>query len=144
MGKTVYSKDELLALSMQRFAAVSSGDLDATMAVLVDEPVFELHPAGLQLSGHADVLQYYKQFLASAGHAISGDIIDTFVSDSAVCLELRMTHGADDDTPEYFRMIAVQPVENGRFTGERLYGDERLFRLMFPNPVWSLFQPLEI
>lgn len=136
------SKDELLSLAARRFEVVGGKDLAGTMGILVDEPVFELFPANLRLSGQDNVRRYYRNFF-DAVDGISGEVIGTYVADNAVCLELKMLYRGIGGEVESFRLIAVQPVEGGRFTGERLYGDERLFRLMFPEPIWSLFQPIK-
>lgn len=141
MNGQSHSKDGLLSLSARRFEAVGSRDLEATMAMLVEKPVFELFPVGLRLSGQANVRRYYECFFAT-GEALGGEVIDMFVSDDAVCMELKMRY-AGVHGEEWSRMIAIQPVEGDRFTGERLYGDERLFRQMFSEPIWSLLQPLE-
>lgn len=143
MSGQLLTKNELLSLSARRFQAVGSKDLEATMAILVDEPVFEIFPANLRLSGQANVRRYYANYFAVASDRIGGEVVDAFVSDNSVCLEMKMRYETAPGKVEHFRIIAVQPVEGERFTGERLYGDERLFRLMFPEPIWSLFEPIE-
>lgn len=135
--------EKLQALAGKRFEKVGSGNLDAAMSVLIDEPIFELYPVGLKLVGQADTRKYYDHFFNTAGPRISSKLVDMFYSNSAVSLELILTYAHPDREPEDFRLLAIQPVEGDRFTGERLYGDTKLFELMFGGPIWSLLTPIE-
>ena len=43
------------------------GKLDELMATLVEDPVYEFHPAGLRMTGRDRVRRYYAQFIEQCG-----------------------------------------------------------------------------
>jgi hypothetical protein len=134
-------KDQLAALAAKRFEVVGSGDIDATMSILVDDPVFELYPVGLQLAGQADVRRYYEHLFQSP--KVRAEHLGTLFADNAIAFELKLTHQPPSGDAEPFRLLAIMEMMDGRFTGERLYGDERLFRILFGGPIWSLLKPVD-
>ncbi len=131
------TKNDLLALATRRFKAVESANVDESMSVLIDDPVFDLFPIGLRLSGQENVRNYYSYFFDHAKHDFHSKPIDVFYADAAIGFELDITHAPSVGEPVIYRLFAIMPVEGDRFTGERLFGDERLFRLMFGGPTWS-------
>lgn len=142
MSSADQSREKLMALSMRRFQAVGSGDVDASMSVLIEEPVFELYPVGLKLSGNANVRRYYAHFFETAAPLIRFEPVETFFSETAIALELAIHYTPAAGATEPYRLLAIQPLQGDHFTGERLYGDERLFRIMFGGPIWSLLTPI--
>lgn len=136
------SMEELRALAARRFAAVGSGDIEATMALLVDEPVFDLHPVGLRLEGQSAVRLYYARFFAVCHGTLSAEPLATYFADDAIVCELALTHQPPSGPREPYQLLAIMETEAGRFKGERLYGDERLFRIMFGDPIWPLLTPI--
>ncbi len=137
------SKDELMALAARRFEVVGNGDIEATMSLFVDEPVFELYPVGLQLCGQTNVRRYYENFFRSGDGAMEAENLLTLFSDDAIAFDLKLTKRSSSGNSEVFRLMSIMQVVDGRFTGERLYGDERLFRIIFGEPIWPLMTPIE-
>lgn len=135
-GGSGWSRERLLELATRRFEVVGAGDVDGAMSVLAPEPVFELRPVGLQLRGRDNVRRYYE-YMCAHGSASGFTLVDLYFADAAVAYELHLEYGS-----ETFRLMAVMPTDGNRFAGERLFGDERLFRIMFGGPIWSLLTPL--
>jgi hypothetical protein len=135
-------QDHLLAVTGRRVAAVQSGDLEAVMAALVDEPVFDFYPLGLRLAGSADVRRYYERFLSDVIPRSQGSLVGAYVGSAEVAFEF-VTEVADPERGvETFRILAVQPVVGDRVAGERLYCPERYVRVIVGDELWSLLGPI--
>ena len=135
------SKDELLALTGKRFDAVGRGDVKGALAVLVDDPIFDLYPAGLRLRGRENVRRHYEHYFKHVAPAIVGaEQIATYFADDAIGFEFTMSWRAENGAVQASRMLVVTPVEGDKFTGERVYTDERLIRWMFAG---GTLEPIE-
>ena len=92
-GRGVDGRHDLTATPARRHgrrvAAVQSGNIDAVMASLVDEPVFDFFPLGLRLSGQDDVRRYYGHFLTEVITRSQGTLVATFVGERG---RLRVRH----------------------------------------------------
>lgn len=135
------SKDELLALTAKRFDAVSRGDIEGALAVLVDNPCFDLYPVGLRVSGRENVRRHYEHYFKHVAPAILGaEQVATYFTDDAIAFEFTMSWRAEDGAVQASRMLVVTPVQGDKFTGERVYTDERLVRWMFAG---GTFEPIK-
>ena len=134
--------DHLLAVAQRRVAAVESGDVDAVMAVLVDEPVLDFYPVGLRLSGHEDVRRYYGHFMTDVIPRSTGCLVASFVGQSEVAFEFITSVSDGAGGVESFRILAIQPVDGDRVAGERLYASERYVRLIVGDELWHLLAPI--
>jgi len=105
-------------------------ELDALMQTLVAEPVFEFHPPGAALVGGDTLRRYYARFLehfmplVEEVHLI-GQTGDGSASVHEYQIRLRI-----DGRLEDHQLVAVMFGSEDRMGGERLYGSDRLLRLM--------------
>lgn len=137
------TKEKLSALADKRFQVSGSRDVDTTMSLLIGEPVYEIYPIGLRLAGQENVRRYYEYMFSHVTPTISAEHLDTFFADNSIAFELKLTHQPSSGDSESFRLFSIMDVIGDRFVGERLYGDERLFRIFFGGPIWSLMKPIE-
>jgi hypothetical protein len=122
---------------------VQSGDIDAVMAALVDEPVFELWPIGLRLSGGDHVRRYYGHFLGEVmPRSAGGELVGTYVGEHEVAFEFVTGYTHDSGEVETFHILAIQPVVGDRVAGERLYGSDRYMHLIVGDELWHLLEPI--
>ena len=56
-----WTVEDMHELGTRHAALEAKGDLEATMATLVDEPVYEFWPLGLSMKGEAPVRRYYER-----------------------------------------------------------------------------------
>ena len=58
-----WTVERMQALGTKHAQLETEGDLDGTMATLVDEPVYEFWPAGRRLTGRDAVRRYYAHLI---------------------------------------------------------------------------------
>ena len=135
-------RDRLIALARAHAAAEARGDLAATLATLDPEPVYELFPVGLAFRGMAATRAYYDHFFSSflprvAGHRLRSE----WVSDEGVGQEYEIELRVEGGGTERHRVIGILTFGREALSGERVWGSERLLRLMF-GPVYQQAAPL--
>ena len=134
MVKTVA---ELTAIAHRHAAAEADGDLAATLATLEAEPIYELYPIGLRMTGLPLARRYYSHFFAGVVPRIAGyEMLGEWVNELGVLQEYRVAirHGAG--RVRDFRIVGLLKFGDIALTGERLYADTELLRILFA-PVWS-------
>ena len=124
-----------------RHARIEAGcDLEGTMATLVEDPVYELHPMGLCFRGQDQVRRYYdnlmKNFIPST---VGYTLIAEWVNENSVAQEYEIVVGVDGGE-EAHRVVGILWSDGGPLLGgERVYGGERIIRLM----VGEMYDELE-
>ena len=120
------------------------GDLDATMATLVDEPVYEFWPMGRKMVGRDRVRRYYEHLINDfIPSQIGYTMIEETLSPSALAQEYIIEiHGPDG--PESHRVLGVLYAamdSPGLLGGERIWGSEAFLRQMI-GPIWDELEPI--
>ncbi|NMO03523.1 hypothetical protein HH308_20105 [Gordonia sp. TBRC 11910] len=124
---TQQQMEDLLALHEK---AEFEMDLEATMATLVDNPVYELPSIGWHIEGRDAVLETYRRMLpGSEVRNVWADRRVHAISENELCREAYVYF----DTPEgrttgqYF---AVMAFEGDKILGERMYMDTSFAKAM--------------
>lgn len=135
-------RETLVAVAHAHAAAEGAGDMDATMATLVENPVYELQPIGLVLRGREAVREYYEYFFSDFSRRISGFALRSeWVTDEGVGQEYQIFVKGPDG-PRRFDIIGILTFgPNGLLSGERLYASEELYRMMF-GPLFQRAVPI--
>lgn len=134
MAKTVA---ELTAIAHRHAAAEADGDLAATLATLEAEPVYELYPIGLRMTGLPLARRYYSHFFAEVVPRIAGyEMLGEWVNEFGVLQEYRVAIRHEAGQVRDFRIVGLLKFGDTALTGERLYADTELLRILFA-PVWS-------
>ena len=137
-----WNRDRMLELGRRHAELEERRDLDALMGTLVKEPVYEFHPLGLRLVGGDRVRRYYVQFFADFMEKIAGyELLQEWVNDGSVVQEYDITLDVDGDR-ETHRVLGVLYAEGELLGGERIYGSERLVRLM-TGDLFGELEPLK-
>jgi hypothetical protein len=118
------------ALGERHVVAETGDDVDALMATLVQDPVYEFHPCGLTMRGQDAVQRFYQQFFE---HFVSlrdsYELLSEWVSEESVAQEYDIGLRVDGKV-EHFRVIGVLYAEGELLGGERVYGSERFVQLL--------------
>ncbi|HXZ61509.1 MAG TPA: hypothetical protein VEG62_02120 [Acidimicrobiales bacterium] len=129
---------DLVAVARAHAQAEAEDDLATVLATLEDDPVYELQPVGLVLRGMDLAKRYYDYFFTEfrplvADYALRGE----WVGDEGVLQEYTIwTTTGPDGAVERHEVIGLLTFGTTRLSGERVYGSDRLLRLMF-GPVYE-------
>ena len=104
--------ESLVAIAHRHASAESEGDLAGTLATLEPEPVYELYPVGLRMTGMALARRYYEHFFANVVLRITGPrMLGEWVNEQGVLQEYSVSVRCDDGRVAEFRIIG--PAEFG-------------------------------
>jgi SnoaL-like domain len=123
----------MVAVAHAHAAAEAVGDIDATMATLDENPVYELQPMGRVLRGHDIAREYYEHFFARCQPRITGyELRSEWVTDDGVLQEYVLHVDDPPDTKGRFHIIGILTFGTaGKLSGERIYASDDLTRFMF-------------
>lgn len=125
-------RDALIAVAHAHAAAEDAGDIDATMATLDDDPLYELLPMGVAMRGREAARQYYEHFFSNCRPKITGyQLRSEWVTDEGVGQEYQLF--VDNGVgPQRFDIIGILTFgSNGRLSGERIYASDELIKILF-------------
>ncbi|HPG24004.1 MAG: hypothetical protein H6748_07235 [Spirochaetaceae bacterium] len=119
-------------------------DLEATMATLVDEPVYEFWPVGRRMRGRDAVRRYYTHLMQVFMPSQRGfALVEEWLSEASLAQEYAVDI-AGDDGPETHRVIGVliaSAERDGLLAGERIWASEAFLRRML-GPAWDELEPI--
>jgi hypothetical protein len=115
--------------------------MEATMATLGDDPVYELLPVGLVFRGRDAARTYYEHFFSTfRPTARRGELRAEYASDEGLAQEYVLYVTRPDGTEERHPLVSVLTFGQSALSGERVYASERLLRLLF-GPAYELGRP---
>lgn len=129
MGEA-WTKAKMYELGTRHARVEAEGDLDATLATLVDDPVYEFWPMGFKLRGMDGVRRYYAHLLGEFVPRTRGyTLLSEWANETSVAQEYEIRVDVGGQT-EAHRVIGILYGDGPLLTGERIYGSERCVRLM--------------
>jgi hypothetical protein len=106
-------------------------DIEGVLGTLVDNPVYEFHPARLRLEGKENIRQFYREHFASFFPLIQSFVMINECWDMhSVCMEYDVHLKAPYDSNRAYRIMVTLSEENSRLIGERFYVENELAQLM--------------
>jgi hypothetical protein len=129
----------MYALGMKHATLEADGDLDGTMATLIDVPVYEFWPMGKRMTGRDQVMRYYEHLVGDfMPRQIGYEMVSETLSSEALSQEYMIEiHG--DNGPEKHRVLGILVAASdgsGLMSGERIWGSDAFLRQMI-GPVWD-------
>ena len=135
------NRDEMIALARRHAAAERNGDMATTLATLEPDPLYELEPVGRVLRGMDAARRYYEHFFGTFRSFIeASERLAEWVTDEGMGLENVLRLRLPDGSRERHRVIGILVFGKKALAGERVWGSERLLRLMF-GPVYDSSLP---
>jgi len=125
-------------------AAEGAADFDATLATLEGEPVYELLPVGLRMRGMDAARRYYRHFFDHVQPRMVADkaiVHGSWLGDTGLGIEYTVYVTGDDGVERPYRILGILTFGQTALTGERVWADEELLRLMFA-PLWEEMEPM--
>ena len=128
--------------ALKHSAAEGAGDMAGTMETLEADPVYDLYPIGRRMKGYDRARRYYEHFFKEVQPRIAGfEMISEWVGEAGVNQEYDVRYRYDDGRIRTFRILGILTFGDTKMSGERLYADEELLKIMFA-PVWSELEPI--
>lgn len=137
--KTGWTTELMRDVGTRHATLEAAGDLDGTMATLIEVPVYEFWPMGKRMVGRDSVLRYYEHLISDfMPRQIGYTMIEETISDSAISQEYVIELNGPSG-PEFHRVLGVlfaAPDSPGLLGGERIWGSDELLSQMV-GPVWD-------
>jgi hypothetical protein len=132
----------LLDIAHAHAAAEAVDDIDTVMETLDDDPTYELQPLGVAFRGRDAAKFYYDYFFGTVKDLISGyDLRGEWANDVGLAQEYVIHFRLPDGSEESHAVFSILVFGEEKLSGERLYGSERLFELLF-GPALELTRPV--
>ncbi|WP_176593636.1 hypothetical protein [Sphingobium sp. EM0848] len=135
----------LISVAHRHALTEGAQDVDAIMATMEGEPVYELYPVGKRFSGMANTRRYYEHFVAHVQQRMRGaaPVSQSFGPDGVV-EEYTISILLDGATePSMHRIMAILTFGEEGLSGERIYSDEAFLRTLL-GPLWAELEPIEL
>lgn len=141
---------ELIEIAEKYAAAEAAGDLEATLNTFESEPVFELYPIGLRLTGAENVRCFYRHFFAHIAPRMVRDRERShgeWRGKTGLVKEYQIAYryaeaSEPHDRAWMFRVLKVITFGDRALRGAHIYADENLLKIMFA-PVWDDLEIIE-
>lgn len=134
--------DQLHAVALEHARAETDGDLETTLATLEDDCVYELQPVRRRLVGKDRARRYYEWFFANFMPRVDNyELRGEWLDQGGLLQEYTMWVRGDDGNVGRYDLIGVLTFGTDRLSGERLYGNEEILRLLF-GPLYDETEPL--
>src|SRR5262249_34969522 len=135
------NRDEMIALARRHVAAERTADMARTLATLEPDPLYELQPVGRMLRGMDAARRYYEHFFGTFRSFIeASERLAEWVTDEGMGLENVLHLRLPDGSRERHRVMGILVFGQTGLAGERVWGSERLLRLML-GPVYGSSLP---
>jgi hypothetical protein len=134
--------DHLVKVGLRHAEAEGAFDMAATMETLEDNPVYELYPVALRMVGMDLAQRYYAHYFANVAPRIADyNLVGEWIGADGVNQEYDVVYRAADGVARTYRILGILTFGKDRLSGERIYADETLLRIMF-GPVWNELEPI--
>lgn len=139
-----FSQSDLVKNALRHSEAEGTNDLAGTLDTLEGEPVYDLFPIGLRMTGMDRSRRYYEHFFAEVAPRIAHfQMVAEWINPNGVNQEYDVTYRRDDGTEKVFRILGILTFGKRLMSGERIYAEEELLRIMFA-PVWDELEPVPL
>ena len=130
------------AITDAHFTTEDAGELDALMATVSPDAVFEFHPMHLQLVGREAIREFYEHFVGHFRSRLrSFEIRERWESEDVLVLDHVLWVVDDAGTVRVETALGIITVDEHAVRGERVYLSEALLHAM-AGPVLALMQPM--
>ena len=137
-----FAESDLVKNALRHAEAEAAMDMAGTMATLEDDPVYDLMPIGLRMRGYDRARRYYEHYFANVAPRIVGfSLVAEWIGKDGVNQEYDVVFRHDDGREKTYRILGILTFGKTRMSGERIYADPEMLRIMFA-PVWDELEPI--
>ena len=137
-----WTVEKMAALGTLHATLEANGPLEALLATLAPDPLYEFHPLRRCMRGDDRVRRFYEQFFArfvKLRHEF--ELIAEWVSLESAAQEYDISLNVEG-VIEHFRVLGILYARGDKLGGERVYASERFIRLL-TGPLFEELEPLE-
>lgn len=134
---------KLVSIGVAHAEIESTQDLEALLATMEGEPVYEFYPLGKRFCGMDKVRRYYTHFMADVQKRMVGfQQVSEAIGNEGLVQEYAVTvlHAGDTE-PTTHRIMAILTFGEQGLSGERMYCDDKFFRTLV-GPLWDELEPI--
>jgi hypothetical protein len=136
-----FAQSDLVKNALRHSEAEGAFDMAGTLATLEADPVYDLFPVGLRMTGMDRARRYYEHYFANVAPRIEHyALVSEWIGKDGVCQEYDVTF-RHDTGPRIHRIQGILTFGERLMSGERIYSDEDMLRIMFA-PVWDELEPI--
>ena len=136
-----FTQSDLVKNAHRHAEAEGAFDMAGTLATLEADPVYDLFPAGLRMVGMDRARRYYEHYFANvAPRIVHFALVSEWIGKDGVCQEYDVTY-RHDSGPRVHRILGILTFGKSLLSGERIYTDDEMMRIMFA-PVWEELEPI--
>lgn len=137
--------DHLVTLARRHAAAEGGQDLEALMATMEGEPVYEFHPLGKSFTGMAQTRRFYTHFMQEVAPRIEAVLpLSEAVGPQGLIQEYRIRITlAGQTAASTHHIMAILVFGKAGLSGERMFSDDAFFRTLI-GPLWGDLQPIDL
>lgn len=134
-----------IAAAYAHSASESGTDVDAILATIDPDPVFEFYPVGKRFTGMEMARRYYTNFVTDFGpRTIKFTQLAESVGPEGVVQEYILTIQHDgDDAPTSHHVVGTVVFGQNGISGERICSDEKFLRTLL-GPVWDELETIDL
>lgn len=134
---------QLVATANRHAEAEGAGDLEAILATMEGEPVYEFYPARRCFRGMEQTRRFYEHFISDVRVRMRGArSIGEWIGALGVVQEYEILIQCDGAVaPSSHRIIALLKFGAEGLSGERMYADDTLLRTLC-GPLWDELEPI--
>ncbi|SNS61170.1 hypothetical protein SAMN06295912_11070 [Sphingomonas laterariae] len=133
----------LIVAAHNHASAEALGDIDAILATMEGEPVYDFYPVGRRFSGMDRTRRYYRHFVDNVMPRIAGyQLHQEWLGEGGVVQEYSVdVRDESGDGLTRHRILGILTFGEALLSGERLYADEAFFRILI-GPIWDELEPI--
>lgn len=134
---------QLVATASRHAEAEGAGDLEAILATMEGEPVYEFYPVRRRFCGMKQTRRFYEHFIRDVQPRMRGaEPIGEWIGALGVVQEYEiLIQHAGAGGPSSHRIIALLKFGTEGLSGERMYADDALLRTLC-GPLWEELEPI--
>ena len=137
-----FAQSDLVKNALRHAEAEAGFDMAGTLATLESNPVYDLMPIGLRMVGMDRARRYYEHYFANvAPRIVHFSLVAEWIGKDGVNQEYDVTYRHDDGTAKTYRILGILTLGAEKMTGERIYAQDELLRIMFA-PIWDELEPI--
>ena len=137
-----FAESDLVKNALRHAEAEAGMDMAGTMATLEDDPVYDLMPIGLRMRGYDRARRYYEHYFANVGpRIVDFMLVAEWIGKDGINQEYDVVFRHDDGREKTHRILGILTFGKTKMTGERIYTDEEMLKIMFA-PVWDELEPI--